>query len=131
MAFPANLRHVVLTGEALVALVFYDCVVRFGFARTHGLVRHCPTVKRRVEPDETRRIVDAVAEACAWYVKKSQCLQRSTVATWLLRLHGVHAEMVIGFRPVPVQSHAWVEVDGQVVNDRPQYQKFFRVLERL
>jgi hypothetical protein len=39
--------------------------------------------------------------------------------------------VVIGFRPVPVDSHAWVEVDGKVVNDRPQYQKHFRVLERL
>jgi hypothetical protein len=59
------------------------------------------------------------------------CLQRSMVATWLLRRHGIAAKMVIGCRPLPFESHAWVEVDGCVVNDRPQYQRAFRVLERL
>jgi hypothetical protein len=58
-------------------------------------------------------------------------LQRSVVATWLLRHHGWRAELVIGCRPLPFESHAWVEVDGQVVNDRPQYQKVFTVLDRL
>lgn len=123
--------HVLYTVEAMVGLVVYDIVASLGFARAHALVRRCPTLKRQTAQDLTPRICHAVAEACVWYVKKVHCLERSSVATWMLRLHGVPAEMVIGFRPVPVQSHAWVEVDGQVVNDRPQYQKFFRVLERL
>jgi hypothetical protein len=72
-----------------------------------------------------------VEEACVWYWKRSYCLQRSTVATWLLRRRGVPADLVIGFRPTPIDSHAWVEVNGVVVNDRPQYKKFYRVLERL
>ena len=33
--------------------------------------------------------------------------------------------------PLPFESHAWVEVDGRVVNDRPQYQRAFTVLDRL
>jgi hypothetical protein len=73
----------------------------------------------------------AVEEACIWYFKRAYCLQRSSVTTWMLRRRGVAAQLVIGYRPVPVDSHAWVEVDGRVVNDRPQYQKFFRVLDRL
>ncbi len=73
----------------------------------------------------------AVDEACVWYVKRVACLQRSVIATWLLRRYGMQAELVIGYRPLPFESHAWVEVDGQVVNDRPQYQKFFTVLDRL
>jgi hypothetical protein len=64
-------------------------------------------------------------------VKRAACLQRSAVATWLLRRHGVPAELVIGYRPLPFESHAWVEVDGQVVNDLPQYKKVFKVLDRL
>jgi hypothetical protein len=48
----------------------------------------------------------------------------------MLRRHGRSASLVIGYRPVPFESHAWVELDGLVVNDRPQYQKYFRVLER-
>lgn len=125
-----TIRHLVYTIEAIGGLIVYDIVARMGFARTHSLVAKCPTVKRRADDEATARICDAVAEACAWYVKRVLCLQRSAVTTWLLRLHGVPAELVIGCRPVPVQSHAWVEVHGQVVNDRPQYQIFFQVLER-
>jgi len=125
-----RIRHVIHTLEAFGGLIVYDVVARMGFAKTHALVAKCPVAKRRPTNEATVRICAAVAEASVWYVKRVLCLQRSTVTTWLLRLHGVPAELVIGCRPVPIQSHAWVEVHGQVVNDRPQYQKFFRVLER-
>lgn len=126
-----TMRHLIYTIEAIVGLIIYDLASHMGFARSHTLVGQCPVVKRRPADEVTGRICAAVDEACVWYIKRVQCLQRSAVTTWLLRLHGVPAELVIGCRPVPVQSHAWVEVHGQVVNDRPQYQKFFRVLERL
>jgi hypothetical protein len=77
------------------------------------------------------RICQAVAEACVWYPERAFCLQRSWTAALLLRRYGFPAQLVIGYRPIPVDSHAWVEVDGAVVNDRPQYQKFYRVLDRL
>lgn len=125
-----TIGHLVYTIEAIGGLVVYDLVSRMGFARTHKLVARCPVVRRSPTEEVTARICAAVAEACVWYVKRVLCLQQSSVTTWLLRLHGVPAELVIGCRPVPVQSHAWVEVHGQVVNDRPQYQKFFQVLER-
>lgn len=125
-----KLGHFVYAIEAIGGLMVYDVVARMGFARTYALVARCPVVRWRSAEEATARICAAVAEASIWYVKRTQCLQKSAVTTWLLRLHGVPAELVIGCRPVPVQSHAWVEVNGQVVNDRPQFQKFFRVLER-
>jgi hypothetical protein len=125
-----TIGHLVYTIEALGALVVYDIASRVGFAQARALVASCPVVRRRPGEEATARICAAEAEACVWYVKRVLCLQQSSVTTWMLRLHGVSAELVIGCRPVPVQSHAWVEVHGQVVNDRPQYQKFFRVLER-
>ena len=76
-------------------------------------------------------IVWSVDEACVWYAKRAACLQRSVVATWLLRRNGIAAQMVIGCRPLPFESHAWVEVDGRGVNDRPKYQSAFRVLDRV
>jgi hypothetical protein len=123
--------HGVYTLEAMLCLVLYEVIVVFGFSKAHRVVRRCPTLRRRIDEQTTPRICAAVAEACVWHVRKIHCLERSVVATWLLRLHGVPAELIIGVRYVPVQSHAWVEVQGQVVNDRPQYQKFFQVLERL
>jgi hypothetical protein len=119
----------VLTMEAWLGLALFDAARLIGFAGIHRRIRAC-----RVEPHVTSSpdaIVWAVDEACVWYVKRAYCLQRSAVAAWLLRRHGFDASLVIGYRPVPFESHAWVELQGRIVNDRPQYQTRFRVLERL
>jgi len=125
-----RLRVVGLVLYAWVALAAFDLLRPAGFARMNRWLSHA-----RPKPGEswatTGIVVWSVEEACVWYPKRAMCLQRSAVATWLLRRHGIAAEMVIGFRPLPFESHAWVEVDGQVVNDRPQYQRAFHVLDRL
>jgi hypothetical protein len=121
-----------LTARAWIGLAAFDLALLAGFARVHERLRRQAVRKRagaRQLPPED--VVWAVDEACVWYVKRAACLQRSVVATRLLRWYGVRADLVIGYRPIPFESHAWVEVDGRVVNDRPQYQKFFAVLERL
>ena len=117
--------------QAWIALVLLDLASLRGFRFVYTLVRRCPVARRRPSADCIEAVCRAVDEACVWYVKRSYCLQRSAVTTWLMRRKGVAAELIIGYRPVPIESHAWVEVDGKVVNDRPQYQKFFQVLERL
>jgi hypothetical protein len=124
------LRLTALTTAAWLALAAFDAVRLAGFARIHGLVRRMP-VRRSPSRVPVDDIVWAVEEACVWYVKRCPCLQRSVVATWLLRRGGAPAQLVIGYRPVPFESHAWVEVHGIVVNDRPQYRKAFRILDRL
>jgi hypothetical protein len=48
----------------------------------------------------------------------------------MLRSRGVHAEMVIGAQRLPLKAHAWVEVDGRVVNDKPEVQTDYLVMER-
>jgi len=118
-----------LTLHAWLALAAFDVVRLFGFAWIRELLRRRPTTgKFRFAAEE---IVWCVEEACVWYVKRAHCLQRSAVTAWLLRAHGIDAEMVIGFRPLPFESHAWVEVAGDVINDRPQYQKAFKVIDRI
>ena len=119
-----------LTAQAWAALVAFD------LRRPAGFARLCASLGSRsrslghslVDP---RDIVWAVDEACVWYVIRAACLQRSFVATRLLRRHGFRAELVIGCRPLPFESHAWVEIDGRVVNDLPQYPRAFTVLNRL
>lgn len=120
-----------LTVCASWGLMVFDLAIIGGFAGVHDAIRACTVAARRPGPRAVDEIVWAVDEACVWYVKSAACLQRSAVVTWLLHRHGVRAELVIGYRPVPFESHAWVEVEGRVVNDRPQYQRFFTVLERL
>jgi Transglutaminase-like superfamily len=120
-----------LITQSFAGLLAYDLVLAlFGFKRVHAVARAWPSAQRRRGPS-TERICRAVAEACVWYPKRALCLQRSWTATLLLRRYGAPAQLVIGYRPMPIDSHAWVEVDGRVVNDRPQYQKFYRVLDRL
>ena len=120
-----------LVTEALFDLLLFDLLSFRGFPFVHAFTRARVVARRTPAPEVTVRVCQAVEEACIWYVKRAYCLQRSSVATWMLRRRGVPAQLVIGYRPVPVDSHAWVEVDGQIVNDRPQYQRFFRVLDRL
>ncbi len=120
-----------LVVEALGGLLLFDLLALCGFPIVHAFTRTRRVSRRTAPPEATARVCQAVEEACIWYVKRAYCLQRSSVVTWMLRRRGIAAELVIGYRPVPVDSHAWVEVQGCVVNDRPQYQKFFRVLDRL
>jgi hypothetical protein len=124
------MRLTLLTLEAWIALAAFDLARPAGFARLCAWLRGCRVSSRRRLADP-QDVVWSVEEACVWYVKGSACLQRSLVATWLLRRHGFAAEMVIGCRPLPFESHAWVEIDGRVVNDLPQYQRVFTVLNRL
>jgi hypothetical protein len=68
--------------------------------------------------------------ACVFYIKKVLCLQRSAATTLLLRRYGHKAEMVIGAQMLPFKSHAWVEVDRAIVNDKPYMTDIYRELER-
>jgi Transglutaminase-like superfamily len=123
-------RLAVLSLHAWLALAAFDILRLAGFARLHERVRRVRVNMRR-SPATADEIVWAVEEACVWYPKRAACLQRSAIATALLRRHGWPAELVIGCRPLPFESHAWVELDGRVLNDRPQYRTVFTVLDRL
>ena len=68
--------------------------------------------------------------ACIWYWKEVLCLQRSAATACLLKRHGVPAQMMIGAQQMPFKAHAWVEVDGRVVNDKPYMREMYAVLDR-
>jgi hypothetical protein len=72
----------------------------------------------------------AMDYACVFYFKHALCLQRSAATTLLLRRHGFDAELVIGAKLLPFRSHAWVEFNGQVINDKPYMHTIYQVLER-
>ena len=75
-------------------------------------------------------ICRAVDFASVFYFKEVLCLQRSAAATLLLRKYGIRAELVIGVQHWPFRAHAWVEVDGHVVNDKPYIPEMYAVLDR-
>jgi hypothetical protein len=112
-------------------LVLVDLLSLLGFKSVYGFLRRLPQLGPTLAPEKVPALVWAVDEAAIWYPKRVYCLQRSAVLTALLRLFGVPARLVIGYRPVPVDSHAWVEVDGVVVNDLQQYKRFYTVLDTI
>jgi hypothetical protein len=131
MVRPPAASAALLLLDAWARLAFFDLLSLLGYKRVSAFTKSRRVTPSNAAPETVPQVCSSVEEACVWYVKRVYCLQRSTVATWMLRSRGIKATLVIGYRPVPVDSHAWVEVDQQVVNDRPQYQKFYQVLERL
>jgi len=100
------------------------------FARLHRKVRNWPVANKTAPPDITDQVCQAVNYASAWYPKQSLCLQRSVVTTCLLRSYGIQAQMVFGAQRLPFKAHAWVEVNGRVVNERSNVQATYGVWER-
>ena len=98
----------------------------FGYIQRQ-LSRKIPLAKR-TSPELPQVIGDAFLLATCVYWKPVLCLQRSVCAVRLLRKYGIAAKLVIGYRPAPFFSHAWVEVDGRIVNGSPAYQSRLRRL---
>lgn len=117
--------------QAYWQLIRFDVhLARGDFA---GLRRGVRASKVKLRPTRTiavEQICSAMDRACVWYWKESLCLQRSAATACLLKRHGVNAELVIGAQQMPFRAHAWVEVDGCVVNDRPYMREIYAELDR-
>ena len=111
-------------------LHFHLYLVRGDFSALYERVRKSEVNKVAPIPDRVERICAAVDMACIWYWKEVLCLQRSAAAACLLKRYGIAAQMVIGAQQMPFRAHAWVEVDGRVVNDKPYTPEMYAVLDR-
>lgn len=100
------------------------------FAHIRQKVRSCRTAAQCEGQPSCVEILRTVDLACVFYFKEVRCLQRSAVATRLLRKYGIESEMVIGVQHVPFRAHAWVEMGGICVNDKPYVPQMYSVLDR-
>ena len=117
-------KHIWLVIRALYEIARHDVVLRLrGAGRTLQQVRRQSVSAKPANRELEQAICDAVLLATCLYWKPVLCLQRSICTARLLRKHGVNARMVIGYRPSPFFSHAWVEVDDRVVYGSPAYKK--------
>jgi hypothetical protein len=120
-----------LISQAYLELAYFDFyLVRRDFGGLYATVRNYPTSQCSPSPNAIDKICEAVGIACIWYWKAALCLQRSAATACLLRRYGVPAQLVIGVQQLPFKSHAWVEVDGQVVDDKPYIHEIYTVLDR-
>ncbi|MGD0941452.1 MAG: lasso peptide biosynthesis B2 protein [Terracidiphilus sp.] len=118
--------------ESCLLLLSFELAVKLrAFERIRAAVQRqqvrSATIASRIPSERLSRAMDY---ACVFYFKKVQCLQRSAATTLLLRRHGWNAEMVTGVQIIPYNAHAWVEIHGEVVNDKPYMHDIYQVLER-
>jgi hypothetical protein len=117
--------------EAYWQLISFDFYVTRGdFAGLHQKVRLFPVQRAVIGQDSIERICSTVDLAIVCYWKKVRCLQRSAATVCLLKRYGLAAELVIGAQQVPLKAHAWVEVEGRVVNDQADLREVYAVLDR-
>jgi hypothetical protein len=117
--------------KAYLQLIYFDFyIARRTFADLHQRVRCYPIATRTPERGAVETICSAMNMACIWYWKEALCLQRSAATACLLKQYGVAAQLVIGAQQMPFKAHAWVEVDGRVVNDKPYIIEVYAVLDR-
>jgi len=112
----------------LLSLEFW--LLRKNFPAIHDKVRNTrvpQSPRGGVTLDHVSRAVDF---AGALYFKPILCLQRSAAAVCLLKKCGYPAVMVIGVQQLPFAAHAWVELGGLVVGDKPYVNEIYSELCR-
>jgi len=91
---------------------------------------------RRVQPVRSAESVPLAAagaiarleDAAARHLfVRTNCLERSLVLCWLLERRGIARQLRLGARKEGgrFEAHAWVEVDGSVVNDGSEPHQHF------
>jgi hypothetical protein len=109
---------------------FHACVAHEEFAQLYKAVRDYPVKKLEYLNYSAEEICAAIDLACIWYWKEVLCLQRSAATVCLLRSCGIRAQLAIGAQSMPFKAHAWAEIDGHVVNDKPYVSEIYAVLDR-
>lgn len=112
-AFPG-----LLAIEAFVSLAWARLALRLS---PHRVLRNA--VARRGEgADPDSRLIEIFAGVAARTPIRHTCLHRSLALQWILARRGTHARLCIGVgeKPSLLPGHAWLEIDGRIVNDAPE-----------
>jgi hypothetical protein len=118
------MKRVRLVFRALYEIARYEVVLSLlGSGRILSQLKRQSVTARTATAEFEKIICDAVLLATCFYWKPVLCLQRAVCTVRLLRKNGINARLVIGYRPSPFFSHAWVEVDGRVLYGSAAYQK--------
>lgn len=78
-----------------------------------------------LDTEQVQAAERAVATAAAWYPGRARCLEQSLVLYCLLRRRGVAVKYRHGVIPRPFQAHAWIEYEGEIINDVPEHARQF------
>jgi hypothetical protein len=124
---PPEDRALILRAMVLLPLTGLGLRV-FGFRRWKELIERFSRqtrARQKAEPaiqlEVAGRMIRVVRSVELHGPGKPNCLERSMVLWWLLRRAGIKGELHIGGRKngLRFEAHAWVELDGKVLNDSP------------
>jgi hypothetical protein len=113
---------------ALLILAVKTALKRCGFDATlRFIARRVQEVPATVEADfaAVKAGEHAMALAGAFYPGRAKCLEQSLALYCLLRQQGVAATYCQGVQLHPFEAHAWIEYQGEVVNDVAEHVKHF------
>jgi hypothetical protein len=130
---PADAR---LLLRAFVALAAVDVRLRlFGFQRVIDSLDSSNAMPAPTDQDlhRARRYAFWLQAAGRHHVVRARCLHQSLALHGWLTAQGLSPDLRIGVRTDnrSLVAHAWVELGGQVVNDRPDAVSAFTPLPRL
>lgn len=67
-------------------------------------------------------LAKALDNACLFYPRKTICLPFAAALTSLHYEQSYACDFLIGIQNLPFYAHAWVEANGEVINDNPELQ---------
>ena len=127
---PRRSRAVLFLRACILLLRFERWIRNRNFSRIYDRVRLASVQEQTFTPSHApEQICHAVDLVCVWHWRPVLCLQRSAAACCLLKTCGFPAKLVIGVRQLPFRAHAWVELDGVIVNDKPYLRTMYAVLD--
>lgn len=126
-------RGLILRGMVLLSLTVLG-LRTMSFRRCREFIRKfslTPLSPPQIQADRRTEIrgklvsaMNAVERNGPW---RPNCLERSLALWWLLQLKGVDGELLVGGRMNlgRFEAHAWVEWEGQVLNDSTDVHKHY------
>ena len=101
-----------------------------GFRRAVRFLGAVAAFRDQSEEGDPRRWV-AEVDKVTLRPRTPSCLDRSVFLWFVLRLHGIDGDLRIGIAPNDdtIEGHAWVELDGDVLNDADDIAKHFAVFD--
>ena len=111
-------------------LVLFGFLCRIGHTRP-AISGFAKKTKQRPTNGQEKTIANVVRHInrCMPFVPfQIECLPYAAALGSILRAKGIDAYLVIGVRSIPFEAHAWIEVEGKIVGERPGLRQDLNVL---
>lgn len=124
--------RLVLISAGLLLPMLRVAITLVGFARVMRWVESTSRMGREASVQEAQALARLVNLAGAHVPGGATCLSRSVLLHWFLLRRGMHSQLRIGVRltEAGLDAHAWVQYQGQLVNDRADTCASFLPFER-